>query len=745
MSINRRFFLRASAMAGGGFMLALLPRSELKAQGFPGRQQPLLPKDFISIAPDGTATLVAKNQELGQGVLTLLPMMMAEELDVDWNAVKIVRSGVGPQYGGQITGGSSATPSNWEPMRRLGAAARQMLITSAAQSWGVPAEECATASGVVRHQASNRSLGYGELATSAAKLPVPAFASLKLKDPKDYKIVGKSIAGAENKQILTGKPIFGMDVTLPGMLYAAFEKSPVVSGRVVNANLDTIKALKGVKDAFIIEGIRPTNDYPNYLFDGPGFEAGVAIVADSWWAAQSARKKLDVRWDHGKWGAQDSDENRRRADELASRPANRTARKDGDVEAAFQRQDVKVIEARYEFPFIAHATMEPQNCTAHYKDGKLDIWSGSQFPAPGKAQVARLLGMPEDDVTLHMVRAGGGFGRRAYNDSMLEAAWISKEVGAPVKLVWSREDDIRHDYYRCGGFQFFKAAVDRSGKLAAWKNHFIAYGEGDAFVHDGGFNAGEFPAGYVENLMVQTSAIPLGLKTGALRAPGSNSIAWVMQSFIDEVAHFAGKDPMEFRLELLKNAVPPPAASGPVRGGPRATGLSAARMAGVIQLAAEKSGWGKRQLPERTGLGIAFHFSHGGYFAEVAEVSVSSNKKVKVNKVWVAGDIGRQIINQSMAENQVQGAVIDGLSEMIQEITLKEGRVVQSNFHQHPWLRMPQAPVIEVHFLKTDNPPTGLGEPALPPIIPATTSAIFAAVGERIRTMPITKQGFSFA
>jgi len=742
MKTNRRFFLQASAIAGGGFMLGVFQQAELKAQGPRGGGPALKPKDFISIAPDGTATIIAKNQELGQGALNLLPMLIAEELDVDWKAVRIQRSGVGPQYGGQITGGSSATPSNWEPMRRLGAAARQMLIAAAAQTWGVPPEECSTASGFVQHRATNRSLSYGELAEKAATLPIPAFESLKLKDPKDYKIIGTSTAGAETKEILTGKPIFGIDVKLPGMLYAVLEKTPVLGGKVVSANLDAIKAMKGVKHAFVIEGIPFAKDYPNYLFEGPGFESGVAIVADSWWAAQSARKKLEVKWDSGKWGSQDSSANERKADELSKQAAARTLRKNGDADAIFQRDDVKVLEARYVFPFIAHGTMEPQNCTAHYNNGKMEIWSASQFPAPGRTAVAQLLKMPEADVTLHMVRAGGGFGRRAYNDSMCEAAWISKTVGAPVKLLWAREDDIRHDYYRCGGFQFFKGAVDRSGKLVAWKNHFVAYGEGDTFVNDGGFNPGEFPAGYVENLLVQTSTMPLGLKTGALRAPGSNSIAWVMQSFMDELAHAAGKDPVEFRLELLKNAVAAPPAPG--RGGP-GRGLNAARMAGVIQLAAEKSGWGKRQLPKGTALGIAFHFSHSGYFAEVAEVAVSKDKKVKVNKVWVAGDVGSQIVHPSSAENQVQGAVIDGLSEMIQEITLKEGRVVQSNYHQHQMLRIAQAPVIEVHFLKTNNPPTGLGEPALPPIIPATANAIFAATGERIRTMPMTKQGFSFA
>lgn len=742
--MNRRFFLQASAVAGGGFMLGLYPAKELKAQGPRPAAPALSPVDFITINPDGTATIVAANQELGQGTLNLLPMMIAEELDVDWKAVRVIRAGVSPKYGGQITGGSSATPTNWEPMRRVGASMRHMLVSAAAQAWTVTAEECSTASGVVRHQASGRSLGYGELASRAVGMPVPSLSSVVLKDPKNYKIIGTTTPGVETKAILTGKPIYGIDVTVPGMLYAAFEKTPVLGGKVVSANLDAVRGMKGVKHAFVIEGVASANTYPNYLFEGPGFEAGVAIVADSWWAAQSARRKLEVKWDFGRWAAQDSEANARRADELSKQPAARTLRNDGDAEAVFKRGDVKVIEAPYIFPFIAHGTMEPQNCTAHFNDGKLEIWSTSQFPGPGRAAVSRLLGIPEGDITLRMVRGGGGFGRRAYNDFMCEAAWISKTVGAPIKLIWSREDDMRHDYYRCGGFQYLKAAVDGNGKILAWKDHFVAYGEGNAFVHDGGFNAGEFPAGHVENFLVQASTIPLGLKTGALRAPGSNSIAWVMQSFIDELAHAAGKDPVQFRLELLRMALPsPPATAG--RPGPRPQGLNPARMSAVVQLAAEKSGWGKRSLPKGSALGIAFHFSHRGYFAEVAEVVVSPNKKVKVNKVWVAGDIGSHIINPSAAENQVQGAVVDGLSEMIQEITLKEGRVVQSNYSQHPWLRIAQAPAVEIHFIKTDNPPSGLGEPALPPILPAVTNAIFSATGERIRTMPMTKQGFSFA
>jgi isoquinoline 1-oxidoreductase subunit beta len=736
-NLNRRNFLRVSALAGGGFMLGLYPKAAALAQGGRPVEAALLPADFIRIAPNGIVTLTAKNTEIGQNVLNTLPMLIAEELDVDWKDVKIVRADADNKYGPQFTGGSSATPMNWEPMRQVGAAGRQMLIAAAAQTWGVAATECSTASGRVHHKVSNRSLSYGELASKAATMPVPDLRSVKLKDPKDYKIIGTSTVSVETKDIVTGKPIFGIDVTVPGMLYAVFQRTPVLGGRVVSANLDAIKALKGVKYAFIVEGRPLRADYPNYLFEDPGFESGVAIVANSWWAAQSAREKLEVKWDFGKWGAQDSVENAKKAQALSQQPPARTLRQDGDVEAIFKRDDIKVIESPYVIPFIAHGTMEPQNCTAHFKDGKLEIWTAAQIPQSGRTMVARLLNLPESDVTVHVVRGGGGFGRRAYNDLMLDAAWISKQVGAPVKLLWTREDDIQHDYYRCGGFQFMKGAVDKDGKLVAWHDHFVAYGEGNAFAHDGGFLPTEFPARFAPNYRVQSSVMPLGLKTGALRAPYSNSTAWVIQSFIDELADAAGKDPLQFRLDLLTTTPLPLAA--------REVGLDASRMIGVIKLVAEKSGWGKRQAPKGTAMGVAFHFSHRGYFAEVAEVTVNANKKIKVNKVWVAADIGSHIINPSSAETQAQGAVIDGLSEMIQEITLKNGAVAQSNYHQHPMLRMSQAPPIEVHFLKTNNPPTGLGEPALPPILPAVCNAIFTATGERIRTMPVTKQGFSFA
>jgi isoquinoline 1-oxidoreductase beta subunit len=743
IDLGRRSILRATAMAGGGMMLGFFPRRDARAQApaqapgqgpgpGPGRggftpPPPLLPANFVSISPDGIASIGSPNTEMGQGSFNLLPMMVAEELDIDWKNVKIVRTGVGSQFGGQFTAGSTATPSNWGPMRQVGGAVRNMLIAAAAQNWGAPAAECTTTPGRVVHSPSGRSAAYGELAAKAATMPVPAFNSLKLKDPKDYKIIGTTTLGGETKDILRGNATFGIDVTVPGMLYAVFEKTPVSRGKVVSANLDAIKAMKGVKYAFVVEGAPVNGNYPNYLFADPGLEAGVAIVADSWWAAQSARKKLQVQWDLGQLAAQDSDQTAAKAEELSKQPAPRTLRKDGDTDAVFQRTDIRVIQGTYRFPIIAHNTLEPQNATAHFRDGKVEVWSTSQLPQTGRQLVARVLGIPVNDVTVHMVRAGGGFGRRCYNDSMAEAAWISKTVGAPVKLLWTREDDVQHDYYRPGGFQYMKAAIDPNGKVAAWHDHYITYGEGNSFIAEGGFDAGQFPAGLIRDYQVQSSVLPLVLKTGALRAPGSNCSAWVVQSFLDEVAHAAGKDPLALRLELLASA---PAPAAPAAGDrPGRPGMNPARMRAVLELVAEKSGWGKRQLPPRTALGIACHYDHGGHVAEVAEVTVSADKKVKVNGVWLVADVGSHAINPGAAEHVLQGAVIDGLSELIQEVTLKNGRVVQSNFHQHPVLRMPEAPPIEVHFLKTNKTPNGLGEPGLPKILPAICKAIFEATG----------------
>lgn len=732
-TVSRRDFLRVSALVGGGFILASYaePLSALAFGDLPRLDDPAL-NAYIRITPDGIVTIVGKNPEVGQGVKTMLPMLIAEELDADWASVRVEQGDLDPQrYPGQVAGGSTATPNNWLPMRRVGAAGRAMLIAAAAKQWGVDPATCDTTPGMVRHAASGRTLSYGALATAAATMPAPDVATVPLKDPKQFRLIGTRVRGVDNRKIVTGQPLFGIDVTVPGMKYATFVKSPVFGAKVVSANLDDVRAMPGVTHAFVVEGTDNLS----------GLMPGVAIVADSWWQAQVARRSLRVTWQDHPTARQSSTGFAAKAAEFAKGTPQRTVRKDGDADAALAGA-AKVVEGDYFYPFLAHAPLEPQNCTAHFANGRMEMWAPSQSPDNGRGLVARTLAIPPESITVHLTRAGGGFGRRLGNDYMVEAAWIAREAGVPVKLLWTREDDMQHDLYRPAGWHHFKAGVDANGKLVAFRDHVVSFGEGERFAQAADFAPTEFPQRFVPNLTYDVSVMPLGVPTGFLRAPRSNGVSFAFQSFLDEVAHAAGRDPLQLRIDLLANPLMP------LEGTPQqqAGAFNPERMKGVLEVLREKSGWGKERLPKGTGMGVAFYYSHRGYFAAVAKVTVSRDGELTIDRIWTVGDVGSQIINPSGAEQQVQGAVLDGIAQALaQEITIAGGSVVQGNFGDFPLLRIAQAVPVDVHFHLTDNPPTGLGEPALPPVPPAICNAIFAATGKRVRSLPLSKHDLSWA
>jgi len=712
---SRRDFLKVSAAAGGGLLLSFaLPGLANAVESEGG-----VLNAYVRIAPDNIVTIMSKNPEIGQGIKTMLPMLIAEELDVDWKQVRIEEALADAAiYGRQVAGGSMATPLEWTPTRRAGAAARQMLVKAAAKRWKVAASECETSSGEVRHAASGRALTYGALAAAAANLPVPDLASVKLKDAKDYKIIGHSVVGVDNPKVIKGEPLFGIDTTLPGMLYAVFQKCPVFGGKVASANVEEVAKLPGVRHAFVVEGGS----------DLTGLMPGVAIVADSWWRADKARQKLQVKWDEGATRKQSSESFARQAAALGPQAPAMSLRRDGDVAGAL-KSAAHVVEAAYFYPFLAHAPLEPMNCTAAVRGSKVEIWAPTQNPESGRSLVARTLGIAGKDMTIHMTRVGGGFGRRLMNDYMVEAAWIAKIAGAPVKLVWARSDDLQHDFYRPAGWHFLKGGLDQDGKLIAWQQHFVSLGHSGSFAASAGLDVNTFPAGRVPNLSYGASLIECGIPTGPLRAPGDNALAFVFQSFIDEMAQAAGKDPLRFQIDLLgKDELLPG----------RGAGFSTVRSRAVLEKVRDMSGWGRSILPPRTGRGVAFYYSHLGYFAEVVEASVANDGAVKINKVWAVGDIGSQVINPSAAINMVQGGILDGFGEALnQQITIDNGRITAANFDSFEPLRLAQAPPVEVQFIKTDNSPTGLGEPPLPPALPALCNAIFAATGKRIRSLPI--------
>jgi len=701
--IDRRHFVKVSALAGGGLLIGThVFFGELGAAEPLAAAADFAPNAFISISSSGAVSIIAPNSEMGQGVKTSLPMIVAEELDVAWEQVTVTQGDLNPAYGRQTSVGSQSTPANFLPLRRAGATARTMLVQAAAQEWGVPAGECTTDRGTVIHRASNRRATYGELATKAASLTPPANAPLK--DPKDFKLLGTRVPGVDNPKIVTGAPLFGIDVQLPGMLYATYTKCPVFGGKVVSANLDVVKARPGVRDAFVLEGIE-------------GLPSGVAIVADSTWNAFSATNALQVQWNEGAAVSQNSIEMAKQAEALAAAtPA--PALPDG----------AKAVNAVYHYPFLAHATLEPQNCTAVFKNGVMEMWAPSQIPAVGQGLVSRGLGIAPKDIVVHITRLGGGFGRRGSNEFSIEVAAIAKKLeGTPIKLMWPREYDFAHDNYRSNGWHHFTAGLDSAGKVVSLHDAFVKMQGGP-----GDMSATGFPFNAIPGSQVSSSKLPGGIPTGYWRAPGDNGNVWATQCFVDELAHAAGRDPLAFTLDLLGGAS-------------SQSGFDAQRMTSVLKLATEKAGWG-RQRPRGEGQGFAITRTMGAYVAVVADVVVSPDGDLAIKKITAAVDAGT-IINLSAAEAQVQGAILDGISAAwFQKITIERGAAAQTNFDDYPMLRMNDSPrLMEVHFVKSVAPPTGLGEPGLPAAAPAVCNAVFAATGRRIRTLPIVSESLKWS
>ena len=714
--LDRRAFLTVSALAGGGMMLGLSTGAQAKGEAPYGLNA------FVAIAASGKVTILSKNPEIGQGIKTSLPMLVAEELDCDWSQVEVAQAEFKPAlYGRQVAGGSTAIPLHWTSMRQVGAAARQMLLQAAAAKAAVPLAELTTAKGAVHHRPSARKWTYGALASAAAALPAPALEGVALKDAKDFTLIGTRQGGVDSARVLAGEQLFGIDTRLPGQLYAVLETTPAHGARLKSVDSAAAAAATGVVAVLPLAINGAAND-------------SVAIVASNYWYAEQARKLLKLEWDLAPAQGHSSRTYTAQAKALLDAGGGSDTRRDGDAPARLAAA-AKRVEARYSYPFLAHAPMEPQNCTALFEGGKLEIWTPCQNPQSGVDLIARQLGIPAANQTLHITRMGGGFGRRLVGDYTLQAAAIARAMpGKPIQLIYSREEDFRRDIFRPGGWHGLRAGLDAQGRLIALSDHFATFTFDGKPARSAQMGAHQFPAGLIADLLYTQSSMPTTITTGPFRAPESNAICFVMQGFLDEVAEAAGKDLPALMLELCAEDR---IIGRPAEPGRPATAFITARARGVIQRVMADCGWANRGKGQGRGLGFAFYYCHLGYFAEVADVSVKGSE-VTVHKVWVAADVGSQIVNPSGAENQVRGSVIDGIGQALGlEAVFEDGRPIVQNFDAWPLPRISATPEIAISWVKTDYPPTGLGEPALPPVIPAITNAIYAASGKRIRDLPV--------
>ncbi len=712
---GRRKFLKDSAALMGGLVIGFyLPFKGGRAMAAEGAAKPAPvypPNAFIRIAADDTITIVVNKSEMGQGVYTSLPMLIAEELEADWSRIRVESAPVDAVYnhtgfGMQITGGSSSIPSSWEQLRRVGGSARVLLVRAAAAQWGVPESECRAENSRITHAASGRMLSYGAVADAAAKLTLPQ--DVALKSPGDFKLIGKPVKRLDTPEKITGRAQFGLDVYIPDMLTVLVARSPVFGGKVKRFDATEARKVPGVQGVYQV----PT---------------GIAVAASGFWPAKTARELLEIEWEEGA-GAGVSTARMREDYRALARTPGLTARKDGDAGAALKSAQ-KSVTAEYEVPYLAHAAMEPLNVVVDLRADRCTIWTGTQSQTMDRAMAAKTAGLKPEQVEIHTTFLGGGFGRRAnpVSDFVIEAVQVAKAIGKPIKVVWTREDDTRGGHYRPMWSDYIEAAIGRDGRPVAWKHTIVGQSitagtPFEAFMTKDGIDVTS-----VEGAATIPYSIPnveVGLHSPKNQVPvqwwrsvGHSHTAFVVETMMDELAHLAGQDPVQYRLALLDKSP---------------------RYAGVLRLAAEKSGWGKQSLPAGHAYGVAVHQSFDSYVAEVAEVSVE-NGKIRVHRVVCAVDCG-MVVNPDGIRQQLESAVVYGLSAALHgEITLENGRVVQSNFHDYVPLRFSEMPRIEVHIVPSEAPPTGIGEPGTPPIAPAVANAVFRLTGKRLRSMPFDR------
>ena len=740
--LDRRSFLKVSALAGGGMVLSFSWLAGCK----PSSKEELLamPKEwfelnsYIKIGENGVVTLFSPNPEFGSNVKTSMPMILAEELDTDWKNVMVEQADFYPErYDRQFTGGSQGIRQGWTPLRTAGAAARHLLVAAAAQTWSVPASEITTSAGIIEHKTSEKKAHYGEMASLAATLKVPE--EVPLKELKDFKIVGNSKKNVDAQKIVSGKPLFALDHKVEGMKYAAIVHPPAFGMKLKSFDKSSVSGMAGIQDVFSIQLFK--DDYGRNFFDTTTFPEIVAIVGNSTWEVMQAKKNLAVEWEPAPEsgfemggfggrpntkvtvpsGLENTNRHKEQMKEFITKPGN-VARKDGDPEGAFKKA-AKVIEKTYSAPFLAHNTMEPMNCFADVKGDKAVIYGPTQAPESIMSTLVQALGLPKENIQINLARMGGGFGRRAYSHHMTEAALISQKIQAPVKMVYTREDDMSAGVYRPAYSATYRAALDENNNLLAL--HVKAGGIPESPLH-----ANRFPAGALDNYLAESYEIASNITIGAFRAPRSNFIAAAEQSFLDELAEEMGKDPIAFRLELLKRAE-----TNPV--GER-NDYDAKRYAGVLELVRDKSNW--NTPAEGVHRGVSAYFCHNSYVAEVVDIKIVDSKPV-VEKVYAAVDCGI-VVNPDAATNMGEGAIVDGIGNaFFGELAFENGVPTKTNFDKYRMIRHKEAPKsIEVHFVDSKEDPTGLGEPFFPPVFAALANSLYKATGKRYYEQPFAPQ-----